>query len=67
MNLFVFGLGFTARHFAIREAHRFETVRATVTDQARAEAVESETAFRMRSFGPEADDPRIAVDRKSVV
>ena len=62
MNLFVFGLGFTARHFAEREARRFGVVRATVTDAARAEAIARETSIGMRTFGPQADDPRIAAD-----
>ncbi len=62
MNLFVFGLGYTARHFAERERARFKTVRATVTEQARAEAIAKETAFAMRAFGPDADDDRIAAD-----
>ena len=36
MNLFVFGLGFSARHFAERERARFGAVRATVTEPERA-------------------------------
>ena len=60
MNLFVFGLGFTGRHFAARARARFETVRATVTDPAAADRIAAETSFAMRAFGPEADDPRIA-------
>ncbi|KQT09248.1 NAD(P)-dependent oxidoreductase [Methylobacterium sp. Leaf399] len=62
MNLFVFGLGFTARHFAEREGAQFAAVRATVTDGARADAIARETTFAMRTFGPESDDPRIAAD-----
>ncbi|MGU3544978.1 SDR family oxidoreductase [Methylobacterium sp. A52T] len=62
MNLFVFGLGFTGRHFAERARPRFATVRATVTDPAAADRVATETGFAMRAFGPEADDPRIAAD-----
>ena len=62
MNLFVFGLGFTGRRFAERERSRFATVRATVTEPARAESLASETGFAMRAFGPETDDPRIAAD-----
>ncbi|WCS22861.1 SDR family oxidoreductase [Methylobacterium sp. NMS14P] len=62
MNLFVFGLGFTGRHFAERARARFGTVRATVTDPAAADRVAAETGFAMRAFGPEADDPRIAAD-----
>jgi len=62
MNLYVFGLGFSGRAFAERVRGRFGTIRATVTETARAEAIEAETGFAMRAFGPEADDPRIAED-----
>ena len=60
MNLFVFGLGFSARHFAERERARFGAVRATVTEPERAKSLAAETGFTVRAFGPEADDPRIA-------
>ena len=62
MNLFVFGLGFTARHFAERESGRFAAVRATVTEAARADVIAGETRIAMRTFGPQANDPRIAAD-----
>ena len=62
MNLFVFGLGFTARHFAEREAGGFGIVRATVTDTARADAIACDTSIAMRTFGPQSDDLRIAAD-----
>lgn len=62
MNLFVFGLGFSARHFIETERARFGTVRATVTEPARAESLAAETGFSVRAFGPESDDPRIAHD-----
>ncbi|CAO4140501.1 SDR family oxidoreductase [Methylorubrum extorquens] len=62
MNLFVFGLGFSARHFADRERARFNAVRATVTEPERARSLAAETGFTLRAFGPEADDPRIAED-----
>ncbi|MCE4226038.1 SDR family oxidoreductase [Methylobacterium sp. C25] len=62
MNLFVFGLGYTARHFAERERARFGVVRGTVTETDRAEAIAAETGFAMRTFGPDSDDPRIAAD-----
>lgn len=62
MNLFVFGLGFSARHFCERERARFGTVRATVTEPARADSLAAETGFTVRAFGPETDDPRIAED-----
>ncbi|MDR7036913.1 MULTISPECIES: SDR family oxidoreductase [Methylobacterium] len=62
MNLFVFGLGFSARHFAERERARFAAIRATVTDPDKARAIEAEAGFPVRAFGPETDDPRIADD-----
>lgn len=62
MNLFVFGLGFSARHFAESERARFGAVRGTVTEPARADALAAETGFTIRAFGPEADDPGIAGD-----
>ena len=62
MNLFVFGLGYSARRFAERERARFRTVRGTVTEQARADSLAAETGFAMRAFGPDADDARIALD-----
>ena len=62
MNLFVFGLGFSARHFAECERARFNAVRATVTETERARSLAAETGFTLRAFGPDADDPRIAED-----
>ena len=62
MNLFVFGLGYSARHFVERERDRFETIRASVTDVAKAGAIAAQTDIEMRVFGPDADDPRIAAD-----
>ncbi len=62
MNLFVFGLGFSARHFSESERARFGTVRGTVTEAARAERLAAETGFTLRAFGPETDDSRIAED-----
>ena len=59
MNLFVFGLGFTARRFVERARGRFDAVRATVTDPAR---TGSGDLAEMRAFGPDANDPRIAAD-----
>ncbi len=60
MNLFVFGLGFSARHFVERDRARFGAVRATVTEAGRAGQLAAETGFPVYTFGPEADDPRIA-------
>ncbi|CAO4142348.1 hypothetical protein LPLAFNJD_LOCUS1159 [Methylorubrum aminovorans] len=62
MNLFVFGLGFSARRFAERERARFDAVRATVTEPERARSLAAETGFTLRAFGPETDDPCIADD-----
>lgn len=62
MNLFVFGLGFSARCFAERERARFRAVRASVTAPDRATSLAAETGFGLRTFGPETDDPRIADD-----
>ena len=62
MNLFVFGLGYSARHFAERERPRFWTVRGTVTDPARAGKIAEETGFTMRAFGPDTDDRHIPLD-----
>ncbi|WP_375464447.1 SDR family oxidoreductase [uncultured Methylobacterium sp.] len=62
MNLFVFGLGFSARHFAEGARGRFATIRATVTEADKARAIEAEAGFAMRAFGPETDDPRIIAD-----
>ncbi|GJE70596.1 SDR family oxidoreductase [Methylorubrum podarium] len=62
MNLFVFGLGFSARHFAERERARFRAVRATVTEPDRARSLAAETGFTVRAFGPGTDDPGIAAE-----
>ncbi|KQP62082.1 SDR family oxidoreductase [Methylobacterium sp. Leaf112] len=60
MNLFVFGLGFTARRFVERASGRFAEVRATVTDPSRPGAGLAGVA--LRTFGPDGDDDRIAAD-----
>ena len=62
MNLFVFGLGFSARHFAQDQRARFGAIRGTVTEADRARTIADETGFAMRAFGPDADDPRIGED-----
>lgn len=62
MNLFVFGLGFTARRFAERERGRFARVRATVTEVGRAQALARATGFSLRVFGPDSDDDRVGAD-----
>ncbi|SFU96009.1 Nucleoside-diphosphate-sugar epimerase [Methylobacterium sp. 174MFSha1.1] len=56
MNLFVFGLGYTAGHFVSRERARFN--RVTATRQAPA-AIDGVT---LRVFSPDETDPRIADD-----
>jgi len=60
MNLFVFGLGFTARRFVERACGRFAQVRATVTDPSRPGA--GLGGVDLRTFGPDGDDARIAAD-----
>ncbi|MCJ2081282.1 SDR family oxidoreductase [Methylobacterium sp. J-090] len=60
MNLFVFGLGFTARRFVERAFGRFGQIRATVTDPSRSGA--GLDGVSLRTFGPEGDDDRIAAD-----
>jgi nucleoside-diphosphate-sugar epimerase len=62
MNLFVFGLGFSARRFVEREGARFERISGTVTEPEKARALSAESSHRVYGFGPEADDPRIAGD-----
>lgn len=62
MNLFVFGLGFSARRFVDRERGRFRQVRATVTDPVRAGAIAAASDIAVRTFGPDSDDARIAED-----
>ena len=62
MNLFVFGLGFSARRFAELERSRFAAIRATVTEPDKAQALQRETGFTVRQFGPGRADPEIAAD-----
>ncbi|AWN36995.1 SDR family oxidoreductase [Methylobacterium radiodurans] len=62
MNLFVFGLGFSARRFAESQRGRFGQIRASVTDPEKARALSDETGFAVRAFGPEGADPCIAED-----
>ncbi|MGY2048846.1 SDR family oxidoreductase [Methylobacterium sp. JK268] len=58
MNLFVFGLGYTARHFVARERARFATVTATL----QAARPDLPAGVTLRLFSPEAADPAIAAD-----
>lgn len=62
MNLFVFGLGFSARRFAESRRGRFDAVRATVTEAGKARALAHETGFTVRAFGPEGSDPEVSAD-----
>ncbi|GJD58927.1 SDR family oxidoreductase [Methylobacterium dankookense] len=62
MNLFVFGLGFSARRFAESRRDRFAAVRATVTEADKARALAEETGFTVRAFGPDGADPEITAD-----
>ncbi|KAB1081708.1 SDR family oxidoreductase [Methylobacterium soli] len=62
MNLFVFGLGFSARRFVEREGARFGRISGTVTEPEKARALSAGSSHRVYAFGPEADDPRIAAD-----
>lgn len=62
MNLFVFGLGFSARRFAESQRGRFGRIRASVTGPDKARALADGTGFAVRAFGPEGADPRIAED-----
>jgi nucleoside-diphosphate-sugar epimerase len=56
MNLFVFGLGYTAGHFAARERARFASVTATRQSPAAIDGI------TVRVFSPDETDPRIADD-----
>ena len=58
VNLFVFGLGYTAGRFVARERARFGTVVATARDASRP----APEGVALRAFGPEATDSRIAND-----
>ena len=62
MNLFVFGLGFSARRFAEMQRARFTAVRASVTEADRAAALAAQTGFTLRVFGPDGADPAIPAD-----
>ncbi|MBY0298180.1 MAG: SDR family oxidoreductase [Methylobacterium sp.] len=60
MNLFVFGLGYTARHFVERERGRFGRIAATAQTLDRTPAPPDGVV--LRAFSPERADPRIAED-----
>ncbi|GJD48143.1 hypothetical protein OPKNFCMD_0859 [Methylobacterium crusticola] len=68
MNLFVFGLGYTAGQFVARERARFGAVAATrqgpvaATRQGPGEAPGAPAGVALRVFSPAEADPRIAGD-----
>jgi nucleoside-diphosphate-sugar epimerase len=58
VNLFVFGLGYTAGRFVARRPERVTEVVATVRDAARP----APDGVTLRAFGPEGADPAIPAD-----
>ena len=61
MNLFVFGLGYTALHFVRRERVRFARVVGTMRSPDKAEALKGD-GIEARVFAPEEADARIEAD-----
>jgi len=61
MNLFVFGLGYTARHFVALYNSRFERVRGTVREPEKAATLRVD-GIEARVFSPDTSDARIAAD-----
>ena len=61
MNLFVFGLGYSAFHFIRRYHDRFARIVGTVTTPEKAEALGQE-GIAAHVFAPDRADPRIADD-----
>ena len=61
MNLFVFGLGYSAIHFARTYRDRFSGLAGTVTSQDKADALALE-GIEARVFAPEQVDPAIVDD-----
>lgn len=61
MNLFVFGLGYTAGRFVRRHRDRFERVVGTVRSPEKAHLLAAE-GVETRVFSPEHRDPRITDD-----
>jgi len=57
MNLFVFGLGYSAQHFVHLYAHAFEHVAGTVRDNAQARPLAGTT--EILHFGPDGASPEI--------
>lgn len=62
MNLFVFGLGYTALHFIKRHRERFERVTGTVTAPEKAEVLAQEGIAARVFTSRDRADPRIADD-----
>ena len=61
MNLFVFGLGYSALHFVRRYRDRFDRVAGTVTAAEKASALDEE-GIAARVFAPDRADPHIPDD-----
>jgi nucleoside-diphosphate-sugar epimerase len=61
MNLFVFGLGYSALHFVRRYRDRFASIAGTVTSSEKAEALRRQ-AIAARVFAPDRADLRIGDD-----
>ena len=61
MNLFVFGLGYSALHFVRRYRDRFASIAGTVTSSEKAEALKRQ-GIAAREFAPDRADPRIGDD-----
>lgn len=61
MNLFVFGLGYTAQHFIRHDRARFDRVGGTVREAEKAAALRAD-GIEAQVFSPETIDPGIAED-----
>ena len=61
MNLFVFGLGFSGRYFAVRRIARGDSVSGTVRSRDKAQAL-SAAGITARVFGPDGGDSAIETD-----
>ena len=61
MNLFVFGLGYTALHLLRAHAHRFASVAGTVRSAEKLGALRAQ-GITARRFGPDGADPEIPSD-----
>ena len=61
MNLFVFGLGYTALHLLRAHAHRFASVAGTARSAEKIEVLRAE-GIAARRLAPDGADPEIAAD-----